>query len=395
MATRLVVEWTRASMRLVVGGGPGRPLQAIRSVALDASPDLPATLRTLLKTVKTVPEEIIAVIPRELVLTRAVKFPSIQDEELAQMVELYAKAQLPYPREQLVMDFHVLGRAEGFSTVAVIACQRDVVNRHLAVLHDAQLFPSLLTVSSWGVLGWYQECLQRGVSGKEPALVVNLDDTRTDLVLIASGGILSSRSVGQGIQEWEASGELATLLSYEVERSRAAIRNELPGTEVRSLLVTGLGVQGAWGDSLAQLVSLPITVVDSGQPFKPPVAAPATPISPVVAAGLACSDTRRFLNLNPTEMRAQVHHRHRVAELTTVSLLLAAVLAVGAGLLSLQMARHRRVSSTIDRLLADIAPRAKHVKEQVRTIQLVTSVLEDRRQLAATLSNVFRSTPGS
>src|SRR3989338_8275185 len=126
MGNQLVVEWTRASMRLALGGGPGRPLQAIRSVAFGASADLPAALRTLLGTVKTVPEEIIAVIPRELVLTRVVKFPSIQDEELAQMVELYAKAQLPYPREQLVMDFHVLSRAEGFSTVAVIACQRDV-----------------------------------------------------------------------------------------------------------------------------------------------------------------------------------------------------------------------------------------------------------------------------
>jgi hypothetical protein len=154
-------------------------------------------------------------------------------------------------------------------------------------------------------------------------------------------------------------------------------------------------VQGTWGDQLAQRVGLPVTIVDSGKPFKLPPDASATPVSPVVAAGLACSDTRRFLNLNPTEVRAQVHHRLRVAELTTVSLLLAAVLAVGAGLLSLQMARQRRVSSTIDRLLADIEPRAKLVKEQVQAIQLVTSVLDDRRRLATTLSSVFRTTPAA
>jgi hypothetical protein len=401
MPTRLVAEWTRTTVRLAVGGGPGRGLQAVHSAPLGASADLVQVLRALLKNLKSIPAEVIAVIPRELVLTRVVKFPSIQEGELAQMVELYAKAQLPYAREQTVIDFHLLGRAEGFSTVAVIACQCEVVNRHLAILRDAGLSPTLLTMSSWGVLGWYQQLLRHPpspkslVGGQEPTLVVNLDDTRTDLVLIADGRILSTRSVGQGFQEWEASGEVATLLSFEVERSRAAIRNELPGTEVRSLIVTGLSVSVPWEDQLAQRVGLPVTVVNSAQPFTPRSLALSTPVSPVVVGGLACSDMRTLLNLNPPEIRTQVHHRRQVSELTTVSLLLAAVLALGAGLLSLQMARHRRVSSTIDRLLADIEPRAKQIKEQVQTIQLVTSVLEDRRQLASTLSGVFRATPAS
>ena len=404
MASHLVVEWTRTTVRLAVGGGPRRGLQSVHSAPIGASADISQALRELLKTVKVLPEEVIAVIPRELVLTRVVKFPSIQEGELAQMVELYAKAQLPYSREQTVMDFRVLGRAEGFSTVAVIACQREVIARHLAILHDAGLSPTLFTVSSWGVFGWYQQLLRRAgagqapppkalVGGQEPALVVNLDDTRTDLVLIADGRILSTRSVGQGLQEWQANGEVATLLSFEVERSRAAIRNELPGTEVRSLIVTGLGIFGPWDDELAQRIGLPVVVVDSAQPFKHGLTSLSAPVSPVVAAGLACSDARNLLNLNPPEIRVQVHHHQQVSELTTVSLLLAAVLALGAGLLSLQMARQRRVSATINRLLADVEPRAKQIKEQVQAIQLVSSVLEDRRQLASILSSVFHSTP--
>jgi len=100
--------------------------------------------------------------------------------ELAQMVELYAKAQLPYPREQTVVDFHVLARAEGFSTVAVIACQREVVNRYLGLLQDAGLPATLLTVSSWGVLGWYQQLLRRGTKVQEPALIEEPREVRPD-----------------------------------------------------------------------------------------------------------------------------------------------------------------------------------------------------------------------
>ncbi|MBI4004209.1 MAG: pilus assembly protein PilM [Candidatus Omnitrophica bacterium] len=394
MASHLVVEWTRSTVRLAVGAGPARGLQTLRSGPISTSETVEA-LRAQLKTMKTIPGDVIAVIPREAVLTRVVKFPSVHEAELAQMVELYAKAQLPYPREQTVMDFHVLARAEGFSTVAVIACQREVVDRHVAILQEAGLSPTLLTVSSWGVLGWYQQGLRRGIEAQEPVLVVNVDDTRTDLVLIDKSRILSSRSVGQGLQEWEASGEAATLLSFEVERSRAAIRNELPGTEVRSLLVTGLRVSGPWDEQLTQRIGLPVTVVDAVRPFPTVSGAAGAGLSPVVAGGLACSHPSTLLNLSPPEIRTQVHHRRRVSELTVVSLLLSAVLAVGAGLLSLQMARQRRVSSTIDRLLADIEPRTKQIKERVQAIQLVSSVLDDRRQLAATLSSVFRTTPAS
>lgn len=394
MASQLVVEWTRNTVRLAVGAGPKRGLQAIRSGPITASATVEA-LRAQLKTMKTIPGDVIAVIPRELVLSRVVKFPSVEHAELAQMVELYAKAQLPYPREQTVMDFHVLSRVEGFSTVAVIACQREVIDRHLAVLQEAGLTPTLLTVSSWGVLGWYQQCLRRGIKAQEPVLVVNVDETRTDLVLIDKSRILSSRSAGQGLQEWEASGEAATLLSFEVERSRAAIRNELPGTEVRSLLVTGLRASGPWEDQLTQRIGLPVTVVDSARPFPKTSGASDAPLSPVVVGGLACSELSTLLNLSPPEIRSQAHHRQRVSELTLVSLLLCAVLAVGAGLLSLQMARQRRVSSTIERLLADIEPRTKQIKERLQAIQLVSSVLDDRRRLAGMLSSIFRTTPAT
>jgi Tfp pilus assembly protein PilN len=394
MASCLVVEWTRTTVRLALGAGPRRGLLAVRSGPINASETVEG-LRAVLKTMNRIPDEVIAVIPRELVLTRVVKFPSIQETELTQMVELYAKAQLPYPREQTVVDFHVLTRAEGFSTVAVIACQREVVNRHVAVLQEAGLSPTLLTLSSWGVLGWYQQLLRKGEKLQEPTLVVNLDDTRTDLVLIANGRIVSSRSVAQGFHEWEASGELATLLSFEVERSRAAIRNELPGTEVRSLLITGLGAAGPWAEQLAQRVGLPVSLVDSARPFPSVAAASEASLSLVVVGGLACSEPSALLNLSPPDIRTQVHHRRQVSELTLVSLLLSAVLAVGAGLLSLQMARQRRVSSTIERLLTDVEPRAKQVKERVQTLQLVSSVLDDRRRLAATLASVFRTTPAT
>jgi Tfp pilus assembly PilM family ATPase len=387
---------------LAEGSGAQCRIRAIHSQPIGVIGETAEALRGLLRsTVKSAAAQVIGVVAREQVITRVVKFPTIERGELAQMAELYAKAQLPYPREQTVMDFHVLSQREGFTTLAIVACQRDLVGRQLALLREAGLSPALLTVSSWGVLGWYRQILHRSGAGqavqansiKEPSLVVNVDDTRTDLVLIADGRILSSRSVGQGAQDWEPLGETTDLLGLEVERSRAAIRKELPGTEVRSIILTGLGALGQWNEPLSQRLGLPVIVIDGKEPLQLGATPMSTPISPVVVGGLACSEVRELLNLSPPEMRVQVRHRQQVRELVRVALLLMGVLALGSSLLALQLFRQRNMTVQLDQALMDIEPTAKRIQVKSRSAQLVGSMLEGRRRLAMTLSGIFHITP--
>ena len=373
---------------------------AIHSQPIGAAGAAGDTLRSLLKTAKAGSAHVIGVIPREQVITRLVRFPSVDSRELTQMVELYAKAQLPYPREQTVMDFHVLKQQEGFSAVVIIACQRDIVDRQLAVLREAGLTPVLLTLSSWGVLGWYRRLL-RARAGRtlpigaahEPILVMNVDETRTDLVLLHEGRIFSSRSMAQGAQDWKELAEGAELLMLEVERSRAAIRKELPGVEVRSVLLTGLGELAQWSDPLSQRLGIPVSVIDGQQPFEGWSGPASIPMSPVVIEGVACSGLHELLNLNPTEVRLQALHRRQLKELTLVGVLLVGVLLLGASLLALQASRERRLAARLDRALAEFEPSARQCQDKTRSTLLVSAFLEHRRRLAMNLSDVFRATP--
>ena len=382
MSRRIVVEWTRTTLRVALAEGRGATfrLRAIHTRPIREAEEIGETLRALLKTVRSAGAQVVGVVSREQVITRVVKFPTTDGRELAQMAELYAKAQLPYPREHVVTGFHVLSQAEGSSTVAIVACQRDVIERQLGLLRGAGLEPELLAVSSWGVLGWYRQVL-RTTPMNEPSLVVNVDDSRTDFVLIGDGRILSSRSVGQGLRDWKSVEETTDLLALEVERSRAALRKELPGTEVRSLVLTGLEEPGAWKDPVSQRVGLPWT------------APMATPVSSVVVGGLACGDLQGVLNLAPPEVQEAGHHRSQVQELLTMGVLLVGVLALGSGLLLVQTFRQKQVAQQLDRAVVSIEPTARQVQETAHLAQLAGSMLEHRRQLATILSGVFRETP--
>jgi Tfp pilus assembly PilM family ATPase len=392
VSARIVIEWTRSSVRVAVAEDRGthRRLRTVQSRAIDGA-DTGEVLRALLKSVHARAAQAIGVISREQVITRIVKFPTTDAGELAQMTELYAKAQLPYPREQSVMDSVILHQQQGFSTMAIIACRRDVIDRALAVLRHAALPIDLLTVSSWGVLGWYRQARPR--DGHEPALVVNVDDARTDLVLIAGDSILSSRSISQGVQDWQGVSETTELLALEVERSGSFIRKELPGTDVRSLILTGLGPLAQWREGLAQRVGLPVVAIDARQPFKQWKSTPESPVSPVVVGGLALSETQTLLNLNPPEIRLALRDREQTRELVTASGLMLGVVALGAGLLGVEVARPQRYAQRLDRALSDVSPTAKQLQEQSRFSRLVSTTLDSRRQLAATLARLFQQTP--
>lgn len=178
-----------------------------------------------------------------------------------------------------------------------------------------------------------------------------------------------------------------------MERTRAAVQKELAGAEVRSIVLTGVGEAASWSEPLSQRCSLPVNVVDARQPFEGWAGALAAPISPVVVGGVACSELQGLLNLSPPEVRVDARHRQQVRELVTAGVLLLSALALGSGILGLQGARARRQALEADRVLAEIEPAARQVREKTRSAKLVDAVLESRRRLAAHLAGVFQITP--
>ncbi len=399
MSTRLVVEWTRASLRMAVAaGGEGRcRLQAIHAQPL-GSGEVGAALRRFLSSVKLSPDQVVSVVPREIVITRVVRFPATDPAELSKMIELYAKAQLPYPREHTVMDFQTIAQADGFSTVALVACQRETIDRHLAVLQEAGVAAGIVTVSAWGVWGWHVARRGGGLAQgaeAEPVLVVNVDDVRTDLVLIEAQRLLSSRSVGQGALDWPSGTDVAEVLAGEVERTRAALRKELPAAEARAILLTGLGDLGRWRDQLAQRLGLPVTVMDGAQPLGRGPLALAAPVSPVVVGGLACADEQQLLNLSPVEARQQLRHRRQVRVVARLSGLAAAAFVLAGAWLGVHVAREARLADQLAEALAQAEPEAKRIQEQHRSVEFIEAVLAERGRLLELLAGVFQRTPGA
>ncbi len=390
---RLVLELTQRSLRaLLVDGTLTQPrIRQWVSEPLSVQPT-GEVLRRALGNLRSGAAEVISVIPREQVLTRLMTFPSTQAEELAQMVELSGKAQLPYPRDQAVADFHVVEQQAGSSTVQLVACHRELLERHVRLLREAGLEPAWIVPSSWGLLAWYRR-IGQAQDVHEPTMVVHVDEDRTDLALIRQGCLLFSRSLAQGAKDWQAGTEALELLAQELERTTSSLRKELPRVEINSFVVTGAGPIDQWQELLTTRLGKPVLARSASGDLRLPESAVNTAGFPAVVIGLAMAERQWLVNLLPREVREAHRHRRRIRELTLTGSLLLATCLLGAGLLSVHVNRRQRTAQETLNTLKSHEATTRQLERKERVVHLIERLQASRRLTAAMFGELIRLTP--
>ncbi|MFH0771649.1 MAG: pilus assembly protein PilM [Candidatus Omnitrophota bacterium] len=167
------------------------------------SVEVEAQLRQALKELDAAPQEIILVIPRQSVTTKTVKLPSRDPLEIEEMAGFQALKQIPYSKDEIIYGFKVIGvDAEGYSDVMLVICHKDAVERPIAALKNCGLIPAKVTLSSFGLLNWFNldEELRRKAD-ISAVMVVECDMKDSDIAIIRSGRLIYTRGLAFGASE--------------------------------------------------------------------------------------------------------------------------------------------------------------------------------------------------
>ena len=386
---RVVVETTRTSIRLlVVEGTPTQPL--VRQFMVEPLGE-PQRVHRALAALQPARAHLISALARDQVITRLLKLPSTQPEELTQMAALAGKVQLPYPPDQTVTALYVLEQQTGTSTVQLVACHRDLIDRHIALLRQLGGEPGIITPNVWGLLSWYLR-FGREPSTPEPVLLVHVDVDHTDVVLIRDGRLVFSRSLSQGVKEWEYSPGGAEQARQEIDYSVSGLRKELPGLEVMSFLITGLGRLDRWKGILEQQWGKPVTLKapQGGLHLPEPWSLDA---SPAAALGVALADTDWLVNLVPLRLRQTQRVRRRLRALTITGGLLATALVLGTAGLWLSAHRQEHRLAQLTQEMRQLESTTRQAGRQEQGIKLAQQLLASRHWMASMLAELFQRTP--
>ncbi|MDD5450256.1 MAG: hypothetical protein PHO42_06695 [Candidatus Omnitrophica bacterium] len=236
----VALEFTQDRIKLAVGGRSSQnpALKAIidRPIAGLSDEEQSGAVRDLLSEAGVRERgSLVICIPRHLFTVRNLRLPSSDEAELRQMAALQAGKQLPYPADEIVWDFKVIEkRPDGYSDIILILGHRNVIDRYLHILKNANLDTDRIILSSEALLAW--SIAAEGYKSDEEVggqirAVVNIDTSQIDVIILKGNLMEFSRSFPFKDNAEGMADELGkTFHSYEKENAK----------EIGAIILTGI-----------------------------------------------------------------------------------------------------------------------------------------------------------
>lgn len=208
MAPITAIEFTESECR-IVQGERARDKASIRELAAfeltknENAPERIAEraklLRETLRQRKIKAQGVNVIIPKNVVMTRMVTLPSIEDAEIANMIRFEAERHIPFNAERHIISHWVLAKlGVGGSKVLVAAIDQPVVQEFVDICAQAGLTVQSVEVSSLALFNGFAFSEHEALNDKV-VTIVNIGVASTDVVIAANGLLSFARSGALGI----------------------------------------------------------------------------------------------------------------------------------------------------------------------------------------------------
>ena len=137
--------------------------------------------------------------PRNLLTIGILHLPSVDYDEIAQMVMVNASRQVPFPKEEIAPGWHIISKDEsGYTDVFLVILQRSLVRRYLGILASAGLEVEDIEVSSQAVMTWLLTRERELLDSQKAFFILNVEYDSSDLLVCSGRNILTSHLISQG-----------------------------------------------------------------------------------------------------------------------------------------------------------------------------------------------------
>ena len=160
-------------------------------------------------------------VPGSHVISKVVPMPSgLSDRELQTQIEMEADRHIPYPLDEVNMDFYVLGPSqEGSDMVNVLlaACRKEIVDDYVAVAESVGLTPILVDIETYAMENAYGLIAKAMPGGgmEKTVAVMDVGATTTTINVVHNGRSVYTRDHAFGGRQLTEEIQRRYGLSYE------------------------------------------------------------------------------------------------------------------------------------------------------------------------------------
>lgn len=178
-------------------------------------------------------------IPRNQVTLRNLKFPSRDEKELDNIINLHITQQVPYSRDEIVYNYAVLEKApSGFAKVLLGIVHREVLKKQFSIFERINLYPENIQLSSSGLVKFLRKAKVVKDGDKELKACLDIDVDFSDFLIFRGSEILFSKSVAIGREQLEQPDKLPKFIG-ELKQALVVFQTEMGIGNPAKLYITG------------------------------------------------------------------------------------------------------------------------------------------------------------
>ncbi|MCA1994208.1 MAG: pilus assembly protein PilM [Coleofasciculus sp. S288] len=210
-------------------------------------PALAELIRAALAESKIKAEHVATAVPMREAVIRIIPIPAeLDDQELRDMVLNHeAGLYLPYPREEVDLDYQKLGfftDEDGIEKVQVllVATKREVTDTYLETFQQAGLQLDVLEINSFALIRTMREQL-RQFTPQEAAVLVDIEFDSTEIAIIVEGVPQFSRTVPIGTYQLQSA--LSRAMNLPTSRNTELLQGmTIPNTPADGIRTGATGI---------------------------------------------------------------------------------------------------------------------------------------------------------
>lgn len=152
-------------------------------------------IKILIADLKIKPTQAITSLPEDEVVSRLIRLPPLKESEVRDALKFEAETFVPYPLDQVSIDYEVLDQDEsGRLTVFAIAARNELINAYVKLFKILGM--DLLALESPAIA--MRRVMVESVSNTAGMLLVDMGEKYSDIVGINAGKVYFTRAMSVG-----------------------------------------------------------------------------------------------------------------------------------------------------------------------------------------------------
>lgn len=359
------------------------------------------SIQSSLSSLKISSPEVIIIVPPHTTIAKNIEIPSLDEQEIREIVDLQAGRHTPYSREEIIIDYINIGAyRENYTKILLIIVTLSVIRRQIDILEKTDLKIEKIYFSPELITHFCSSALKFGKEEGVVKAIIHIDASFTDFIATDKKGVIFVRSIPIGRQHLFSEQERYQMrFVEEVKKSLETYQAEDIGPLPEEIILTGSAQDGEELQGLLnQILFIPVKffsyleyVPMASQELKKSLMAGQDSFLDVIAPLI--NPDRAQINLIPEEIKLRKKFEEKSKDLVTSGICVMVILAM----LCLSLISNIFFKSSYLIKLSDkyepVIEVSRRLESDFSRMRAIKNVLKDRNVAIDILAELYNLIP--